>query len=418
MPTPRPKPPGMKIVQAAGAVIWRLAEDAQTYAGTSIPKTVDDIDVLIVHRPKYNDWSWPKGKREYGEQLVACATREVEEETGLAVRLQAPLTTQRYRLGNHVTKAVFYWVGCVDVGQAALRGRAPVKPASKREIDEVRWVSPDAALDLLTRRGDRRLLEEVMMKIESGTLVTTPFIVMRHGKAISRKKWDDTEASRPLSREGVYEIRDIGELFSAYGVERLMTSPWRRCLATAGSYASVVGADVQIIDEATEAAFENDPEPLKKLVKRQLRKVVREPIALVAHRPTFPAIFEEIMALTPPLVASKIPNSDPYLATGEMLVCHVATVPDELVEAADSAQRRDRRRRNRERINKVEEAKPQAKPAPKPGPPPGVAVSAQQQVQPAVSEKPTAHADLKPPKPGPKVTTRVVAVEKVRPMGA
>lgn len=409
MATPRPKPPGMKIVQAAGAVIWRLAEDAQTYAGTSIPKTADDIDVMIVHRPKYNDWSWPKGKREIGEPLIACATREVEEETGLAVRLQTPLTTQRYRLGSRVTKAVYYWVGCLDIGQVAVRGRAPVTPASKREIDEIRWVSPHAALDLLTRRGDRRLLEEVMMKIDSGTLVTTPFIVMRHGKAISRKKWTEGEASRPLSREGVHEIRNCGEIFSAYGVEHLQTSPWRRCLSTAGAYAAVVGADVDIINEATEAAFEDDPNALSEHIRRQLRKVVREPVAFIAHRPTLPAIFDQIMKLTSPLVASKIPNKDPYLVTGEMLVAHVATVPDELLEAADASTRREPRRR-RKRIRMTEQR------GPKPGPPPGVAVSQHQRPTPTVSEpvRPTPPTPA-PPKPGPKVTTRVVAVEMVRP---
>lgn len=75
-----------RIVHAAGALVWR--------------EKGGDLQVLLVHRPRYDDWSFPKGKLESGESLCACAVREVAEETGVQVRLEQPLETIRYRLGD------------------------------------------------------------------------------------------------------------------------------------------------------------------------------------------------------------------------------------------------------------------------------------------------------------------------------
>ena len=83
-------------VRAAGAVVTRKGGD-----------------VLLVHRPRYDDWSFPKGKLDPGEHAVTAAVREVAEETGLDVRLGPPLPGQRYRLANGRTKAVSYWTARV-----------------------------------------------------------------------------------------------------------------------------------------------------------------------------------------------------------------------------------------------------------------------------------------------------------------
>ena len=137
----------------------------------------------MVHRPRYHDWSWPKGKTENGESLVAAAVREVEEETGQIVTLGAPLTTQRYRLGGGQTKEVHYWVGTpVPVGHASERLRAPVARAPRTEIDQTAWTSPERAADMLTRRGDRRLLADIVARAREGRLVTTTLLVLRPGQ--------------------------------------------------------------------------------------------------------------------------------------------------------------------------------------------------------------------------------------------
>ena len=138
----------------------------------------------MVHRPRYHDWSWPKGKAENGEPLVAAAVREVEEETGQVITLGAPLTTQRYRLGGGQTKEVHYWVGTpMPADDPAARLRAPVARAPRTEIDQTTWATPAAAADMLTRRGDRRLLADVVARAREGRLATSTIIVLRPGAA-------------------------------------------------------------------------------------------------------------------------------------------------------------------------------------------------------------------------------------------
>src|SRR3954462_4069930 len=120
-------------VRAAGAVVLRKGR------------------VLVVHRPAYDDWSFPKGKLDRGETSVAAAVREVEEETGLRVRLGVPLSRQSYPNGAR-NKVVDYWVGRV-LGDHDVLGYLV-----NAEIDEVCWVDVEEAVDRLTYRRDRRTL--------------------------------------------------------------------------------------------------------------------------------------------------------------------------------------------------------------------------------------------------------------------
>ena len=181
MPAPRPQ----RLVRSAGALVWRFTDPARV-AVPGEPIDPADIEVLMVHRPRYHDWSWPKGKTENGESLVAAAVREVEEETGQIITLGAPLTTQRYRLGGGQTKEVHYWVGTpVPAGHASERLRAPVARAPRTEIDQTAWTSPERAADMLTRRGDRRLLADIVARAREGRLVTTMLLVLRPGQGLT-----------------------------------------------------------------------------------------------------------------------------------------------------------------------------------------------------------------------------------------
>ena len=179
MPAPRPQ----RLVRSAGALVWRFTDPARV-AIPGEPIDPADIEVLMVHRPRYHDWSWPKGKAENGESLVAAAVREVEEETGHVITLGVPLTTQRYRLGGGQTKEVHYWVGTpLPAGDPSARLRAPVARAPRTEIDRTTWATPEAAADMLTRRGDRRLLADIVARAREGRLATSAIIVLRPGAA-------------------------------------------------------------------------------------------------------------------------------------------------------------------------------------------------------------------------------------------
>ena len=136
MPAPRPQ----RLVRSAGALVWRFADPARV-ARPGEPIDPADIEVLMVHRPRYHDWSWPKGKAENGEPLLAAAVREVEEETGQIIPLGAPLTTQRYRLGGGQTTEVHYWVGTPLPADAAARAYVP-PPLARRAPKSTRPRGP------------------------------------------------------------------------------------------------------------------------------------------------------------------------------------------------------------------------------------------------------------------------------------
>ena len=125
-------------VRAAGGVVWRRSE-------------LGEIEVLVVHRPKYDDWTFPKGKAARGESDEACALREVEEETGLVCELGAELESTFYEDSAGRTKIVRYW-SMEPLGGVFTPGH---------EVDEVRWLSTDAASEALTYRRDRAVLDSL-----------------------------------------------------------------------------------------------------------------------------------------------------------------------------------------------------------------------------------------------------------------
>jgi 8-oxo-dGTP diphosphatase len=130
-----PSPGDGAVVQAAGAVVWRVGDRG--------------VELALVHRPKYDDWSFPKGKLDAGESHEAAAVREVEEETGCRGALGAELDRTSYRDGKGRPKIVRYWAMRCD-------GAAPFVPND--EVDEVRWVDPTSARSLLSYDHDRDVL--------------------------------------------------------------------------------------------------------------------------------------------------------------------------------------------------------------------------------------------------------------------
>ncbi|MER8236392.1 NUDIX hydrolase [Streptomyces sp. NPDC101490] len=123
-------------VRAAGCVLWRPAPSGH------------GIEVALVHRPKYDDWSHPKGKRKRAESAESCALREVLEETGQRCALGSRLPTVRYAVDGR-PKEVDYWAA------RALGGAF----APSDEVDALRWLPPARARALLTRDRDRELLD-------------------------------------------------------------------------------------------------------------------------------------------------------------------------------------------------------------------------------------------------------------------
>jgi 8-oxo-dGTP diphosphatase len=156
---------GEPEVRAAGGVIVR-ATPAPAAAG-SLPdglpdrlpdRLPDGVEVAVVHRPRYDDWSFPKGKCDPGESYPDAARREVAEETGLRCELGRELGDTRYRDSKGRDKLVRYWLMPAPEGAGAAVAAAVPNP----EVDELRWLAPAEAARLLTYVHDRELLGRLL----------------------------------------------------------------------------------------------------------------------------------------------------------------------------------------------------------------------------------------------------------------
>ncbi len=309
------------MVRAAGGVVWRFAKGVDPVPAGQ-PISPSQIEVLLVHRPRYRDWSWPKGKANMNEPLVVAAAREVEEETGQVVSLGAPLTTQRYRLGSGHLKEVYYWVG-QQLGPSPARStRRPTSYATAREIDAKSWMEPNQAREMLTRRGDRRLLTELVGRAARGELMTSAIVLLRHARAVKREKWGPDEATRPLSRMGVAQTLDIVPLLSAFGVSQVITSPWLRCEQTVMPYVTLGTTPLRVAESLTEWAVKENPEAARKVIE-ELIDGPRAATVVSLHGPTLSVLEEPLAQISHRNVAAAMLRPTPELRKAELLVAHV-----------------------------------------------------------------------------------------------
>ncbi len=260
--------PGAAEIVSAGAVVARKKKSGR--------------QVLLVHRPKYDDWSFPKGKLDPGEHVVSAAVREVAEETGLDIRLGPPLSTQRYTTnhGDPKIKDVHYWVGRLVNGDDI----SSYKP--NNEIDKVEWVPVEEAPDRLTYDYDRDTLTEW----EQWRKQTYPLVILRHSRARSRKSWRGDDRERTLTKAGELQSELAVPLLGAYGVERLVSSSSRRCWTTLSPYADVSGHELEVTDELSEE--DATPQTVEKEVQRLLG--LKEAAVLCTHRPELPWVFKSL----------------------------------------------------------------------------------------------------------------------------
>jgi 8-oxo-dGTP pyrophosphatase MutT (NUDIX family)/phosphohistidine phosphatase SixA len=214
-----------RLVRAAGGVVGRGAE------------------VVLVHRPRYDDWSLPKGKLDKGEHPLLAGVREVGEETGVLAVPRLRLPSTRYLTGNpDVEKIVDYWV--MDY-----RDSAPFTPND--EVDDVRWVPVAQAAGLLTYAHDRGVLSAYPRVARTTGLV----VLLRHAYAGVREHWSGHDLERPLDETGFATVRRLTPVLAAYEPTRVLSARPLRCTQTVEPLAERTGLPVDIDDSFDESAL-------------------------------------------------------------------------------------------------------------------------------------------------------------------
>jgi 8-oxo-dGTP diphosphatase len=283
-------------IRSAGAVVWRPAGRG--------------AQVLLVHRPKYDDWSLPKGKLEPGEHVLAAAVREVAEETGLAVTLGRRLRPVRY-LVNDVPKRVDYWVA-----------EAPATPAEfvrNDEVDDVAWVPADAAIATRTTYSrDAGTIGKFLAR----PWRTSPLILLRHASAGSKADWAGDESARPLDAEGERDASALAGLLRCFGISRIVSAPAERCIATVRPYAASIGGgnargvEVEPVFDVSRHRTGAGADAEKAAAALA---AADEPVLICAHRENLPVLMASACAE----LGAKPLDGKP-LRKGEFLVLHRA----------------------------------------------------------------------------------------------
>ncbi|MEU5843298.1 NUDIX domain-containing protein [Rhodococcus sp. NPDC047139] len=222
---------------AAGAILWRPAAE----------KAPHDAEIALVHRPRYDDWSFPKGKLDAGETAVVAAVREIEEETGFRAALGRSLGKVVYPVpGHRKLKRVDYWVARSLDGQFT----------PNDEVDELRWVTTGEAFDLLSYPMDR----SVLRRFRRIPLDTTTALIVRHAKAGSRKKYKGDDRYRPLDASGRAQAAALVAQLTAFGGDRVVSADRTRCVATVEPFADRHGLGITLEPSLSEEEYRADPD--------------------------------------------------------------------------------------------------------------------------------------------------------------
>ncbi|MBC3193513.1 NUDIX hydrolase [Pseudonocardia sp. C8] len=215
-------PAGLADVVAAGTLPYRRTADGS-------------VEVALVHRPRYHDWSLPKGHQDPGEPLTLAALRETAEETQLHCRLGGRLGHTTYEVTGKGRKVVHYWAAEVVHDD----GFVP-----SDEVDALRWVPVRLAGDMVSYEHDRSLIT----RLATVGVPTATVVFVRHAKAGSRDDWDGDDDLRPLSGTGFSQADRLADFLPRFGPDRLYRAPPLRCAQTIAPLAEKLGLPAPVAE--------------------------------------------------------------------------------------------------------------------------------------------------------------------------
>ncbi|MGY1636431.1 NUDIX domain-containing protein [Geodermatophilus sp. SYSU D00742] len=220
------------VVRAAGGALWRPADDG-------------GIETAVVHRPRYDDWSLPKGKLAAGEHALTAAVREVVEETGLAVVAGRRSVRTEYEVAEGA-KRVDYWLMRVVGGEFA----------ANDEVDALRWLPLEEAGALVSHEADRAVLADLA---RTGVPREPTLLLVRHGRAGDKSAWDGPDDERPLDGKGRRQARRLAEVLPLFAPTAVLSARRARCRQTVEPLAEHLGLAVEDLPELGEEEYDADP---------------------------------------------------------------------------------------------------------------------------------------------------------------
>ncbi len=374
-----------QYVEAAGGIIYRLRKTTSKESKPSKPNSTNpnkdfgnvgsesntcnqvlnenNIELCLVYRPKYNDWSWPKGKNEDNESHRHTAVREVGEETGYAVTLGPHIAQIEYPLENEgkkssakngikssaksgaqnssqpeVIKRIHYWM-MQEISESAALKRlpafGPIKPAKPTEIGNVIWLTPEKARKKLTHDSDQLVLDAFLERIKSGQANYKTLILVRHGKAESRKAWQGSEATRPITPLGSAASYALGRELACYAPDKIISSPWKRCLETVAAFTRDSSLPIEQVAELTEDHHEKQPKSTLSVLISEIQNLehneqnantVNNATVICLHRPVIGTFFDYLREITKPRAHKRIlSQKSPYMPTGSAVILHIVS---------------------------------------------------------------------------------------------
>jgi 8-oxo-dGTP diphosphatase len=220
--------PVTKAVLAAGAVLWRRN------GGSATP------EVAIIHRPRYDDWSLPKGKVDPGETEPVTAVREVKEETGYSSHLGRRLVAVSYPVEQGMKK-VQYWAAATVGGEFIPNG----------EVDELKWLPVADAMKQLRYPHDRKVLRRFARQ----PATTQTVMIVRHGTAGSKSRYKGDDRKRPLDKHGRAQAESLVGVLLAFGADTLYAADRVRCHQTLEPLAEELGTAIHTAPLLTEEEY-------------------------------------------------------------------------------------------------------------------------------------------------------------------
>jgi 8-oxo-dGTP diphosphatase len=254
------------LIQAAGAVLWRKSDKSK-------------LEIAIIHRPRYDDWSLPKGKVESGESHISAGYREIQEETGYESTFGPEIGTVVYKLEG-APKEVRYWAAAATVKTGT---------PNPQEVDEVLWLEPEKAKEKLTNKDDRAI---VNFFLEFGA-DTFPIILLRHAKALKRTDWDGDDGDRPLEHRGQLQAKRLLPIYLPYGISEVHTSDALRCIETIDLMARLIEKTPIFSADLSEYGYAKDKEAPLDYVQDLMDRGA--PAIVCSHNPIIPKLVKKLV---------------------------------------------------------------------------------------------------------------------------